>query len=365
MGFLHNKRRLVTYHHFKSTGVGGLEALIRHIQRALGNKFELVELCHQNPACEVAENLEHVNYIVSRGGPRRNSLDKVLEMTRAKKILKKMSLCETDVLMLFEIKSFLSVPMATLNRVRIVFVQANSFEKLFRTSWSRMLFDFFVRYVNTLTVYTDKDKVEFLSYYPEFRGNIYVVPRGCKLSSLVYKPRCNLRRLVTIARVAENQKNFSFMIRVLDLLPSAYTLDIYGDGASHEIAALKQLVSSSKNKNVEFKGPTSDVAGVLLNYSVFLMTSNYEGFGQTLIEARSQGLPIIARDTFPALSFIVKDGVNGFRVSGAEKEFSEKVLQVTSSEESYHRLSKGAIELAGSTSESIVGDLWVGVLDQA
>lgn len=364
MELLHKQRRLVTYHHFKSTGVGGIECLIRHIQRALRGKFELVELCHQSPVCEVARNLEHVKCIVSGGGGRRNSFDKFLEKTQAKRIVKSMSLCESDILMLFEIKSFLSIPLVTLKRVRVVFVQANSFEKLFRAAWSRMLFDFFIRFINTLTVYTEKDKVEFLSFYPEFAGNIYVVPRGCKLNSLVDKPESNLKNLVTISRISENQKNFCFMIRVLDLLPSDYALDIYGDGTLNEVAALKQLVSSSKNKNVRFMGPTSDVAGVLLGYSVFLMTSNYEGFGQTLIEARSQGLPIVARDTFPALSFIVKDGVNGFRVTGGEKEFSEKVLQVTSSEAFYRQLSKGSLELSGSTSESIVGDLWVSVLNQ-
>src|SRR5690606_32264812 len=134
------------------------------------------------------------------------------------------------------------------------------------------------------------------------------------------------RRLVTITRISEQQKNLSGMIEVMDLMPKGYTLDIYGGGTSEEVRYLEEMIKERSNSNVRFCGVARDVESVLKEYSVFLMTSHYEGFGQTIIEARSQGLPVIAYNTFDAASWVIKNGETGFLIQPYDKYSFKKAI---------------------------------------
>ena len=44
---------------------------------------------------------------------------------------------------------------------------------------------------------------------------------------------------------------------------------------------------------------------------IFLMTSAYEGFPMTLLEAQQQGVVCVAMDTYESLHYILNDGENG------------------------------------------------------
>jgi glycosyltransferase involved in cell wall biosynthesis len=151
------------------------------------------------------------------------------------------------------------------------------------------------------------------------------------------------------------------MINVLDRLPEGYTLDIYGDGNFDEVTDLKEkLIAKS---NVTYKGPTNDVAATLAGYSLFLMTSRYEGFGQTLIEARSQGLPLVVYNTFDALSWIVDDTQTGCIVpNGHTQTFTESVMKICENKERFIAMSNNALCKAVDTESKYVSELWENIL---
>src|SRR5690606_27135151 len=125
----------------------------------------------------------------------------------------------------------------------------------------------------------------------------------------------------------------------------------------HEVDALIRLVAG--HPAIRFRGPVKEVDKVLRQYSVFIMTSHYEGFGQTLIEARSQGLPIVAFDTFDALSWIVRHGENGFRVTpGDHVDFALRIQTLTADCGQYERFSRAALTLARDTESAVIDRLW-------
>jgi len=94
-----------------------------------------------------------------------------------------------------------------------------------------------------------------------------------------------------------------------------------------QIDELKKLANGL---NIEFVGPK--YGKELINYykkaDIFVYTSFYENFGQTMLEAGAAGLPIIATKTGIA-NDIVKDDKTGFTVGPDNpKEIAEYIKEL-------------------------------------
>ncbi|KII76031.1 glycosyltransferase [Vibrio renipiscarius] len=339
--------KLVTINPQKSTTMGGVETLVRSLHQLF--QCDNYELYEHFPQKEHYPESDHITFV--KYGEDRKVASKLSQINAVKSL----QLTSDDVVVLFHPNDLLYLPRQVLNHVKVVLVQTNKFSVFFKPL-SKLVMALLHRKIDVFTVYTDQDKRALASLFPKVADKVKVIPRGCKLPT-ASQPKMPSNKLVTIARIDEEQKNFSAMIELMSTLPSDYSLDIYGDGTPAELSDLKSKIAGLAN--VQFKGPTSDVAGTLQEYAVFMMTSRYEGFGQTLIEARSQGLPIIAYQTFDALPWIVEDGINGYRIeSGDSHQFITRIKQVCSDEVLYRRLSQNALSKAQDTELTVINRLW-------
>jgi glycosyltransferase involved in cell wall biosynthesis len=94
------------------------------------------------------------------------------------------------------------------------------------------------------------------------------------------------------------QKNFPLMLHafaeVHSRLPQT-RLRIFGDGPDR--AKLHTIIEELKISDaVEINSWTNDLASEMRQASVYLLTSNYEGWGRVLIEAMLSELPIVTTD---------------------------------------------------------------------
>lgn len=104
-------------------------------------------------------------------------------------------------------------------------------------------------------------------------------------------------KIGTIARLVP-QKNIPLLLGAIQLLEtkdsSEFHLVIAGDGPLEE-----QLHSLSIKlgiaKRVTWKGKISHVEEFYRDIDLFVLSSNYEGFGLVLLEAMSYGVPVVAR----------------------------------------------------------------------
>lgn len=331
--------------------MGGVETLIRSLHRLFpGENYELYE---HHPSYEHFAEHESVSYrAFGANGKLASKLNQV-------KALGQIDLQAGDVVILFHPNDLLYLPISVMRKCRIVLVQTNKFSVYFKP-FSKLVMQLLHRVIDVFTVYTAQDQQALVALFPQLENKIKVIPRGCKLASANRVSQVG-KRLVTIARIDEEQKNFTSMLEAMKKLPQDYVLHIYGDGTDSEVASLKAALNTIPN--VEFKGPTSDVESTLKQYSLFLMTSRYEGFGQTLIEARSQGLPIVAFDTFDALSWIVDEGENGYKVPfNDETVLSERIIQICEDADLYQAFSTRALEKATETESAVVDRLWIEAL---
>jgi len=96
----------------------------------------------------------------------------------------------------------------------------------------------------------------------------------------------------------EKEKNIALALRSFKQVCVKYPkagLVIVGSGS--ELATLKKLARQLNiNDNVVFEGWVNDPSVYYKIADAFVLTTNYEGYGMTLVEANAAGLPIITTD---------------------------------------------------------------------
>jgi len=95
-----------------------------------------------------------------------------------------------------------------------------------------------------------------------------------------------------------HHKGFDNLISVWSRIAKKHpewTLEIAGDGSEKSLTFLKGLISQyGIERHVNFLGFRTDMDKVFQTSSVFVLSSRYEGLGQVLLEAMSQGCACIA-----------------------------------------------------------------------
>ena len=121
--------------------------------------------------------------------------------------------------------------------------------------------------------------------------------------------------IVSLGRL-EKQKNFSMLIKAFEKFAknkeNVY-LDIYGEGVENE--NLQKLIDElSLNNKVTLRGRSNDIPSVYKNASLYVMSSNYEGMPNALLEAMAAGLPCISTDCKTGPKEMIKNKCNGLIV---------------------------------------------------
>lgn len=134
-------------------------------------------------------------------------------------------------------------------------------------------------------------------------------------------------RFTFIGRI-DPQKNVKDLLEVFsDVVrrrPEA-KLHIIGDGLQMDkMKALKDELNL--NESVVFEGLRKDMEQVYADSDAVVLTSNYEGMPNCLIEAIACGIPVISYDCPIGPKEIVVDGTNGFLVPFLDKEIMAKKM---------------------------------------
>ena len=123
--------------------------------------------------------------------------------------------------------------------------------------------------------------------------------------------------LLTVARINPS-KGIDVAIEALARLPERFRLWVVGDGPDK--ARLEGMAAQLGlgSERIVFFPPTRKPEEFYQAADLFLMTSRYEPFGQTILEAHASGLPVVgfyqdlARGVRTATGEIVLDGETGF-----------------------------------------------------
>lgn len=131
-------------------------------------------------------------------------------------------------------------------------------------------------------------------------------------------------RIVMVGRF-EPQKNHELLIRSLARLERLpWTLTLVGEGPLRP--RVEELVRKTRLADrVEFAGYTDEVEEVLARHDLFVLTSNWEGFPRSILEAMSASLPVVASDVGGCREAVV-NGETGFIVPPNDADALDRAL---------------------------------------
>ena len=157
------------------------------------------------------------------------------------------------------------------------------------------------------------------------------------------------------------QKNQKMMIRafakVLERYPD-YQLVIYGEGPSRE--ELENLVKElGIEANVSLPGNMTRLHEQMKDAAAFLLSSDYEGMPNALIEAMCMGLACISTKVSGATDLIV-DHENGILTEvDNEAEFERAIRELIENPQLTERFAKSSVELNEQLELSRIMNQWI------
>ena len=134
---------------------------------------------------------------------------------------------------------------------------------------------------------------------------------------------------VAAGRITE-QKNYPLMINAFKIAKAKcpdLKLSIYGTGEDSYIAKIQQIIDENAlSEDVKLMGRTTDMLTAFRGADAFLMTSDYEGMPNALLEAMATGLPCISTNCRTGPRDMIDDGENGFLVKVGDAESVAKAI---------------------------------------
>jgi glycosyltransferase involved in cell wall biosynthesis len=143
---------------------------------------------------------------------------------------------------------------------------------------------------------------------------VSVIPNGIRIDPEILSSPVDDRpkRFIAVGRLAP-QKRFDRLIRAFARISSAlpdWRLDIFGEGG--EAGKLQKIIAESfLSDRVTLRGQSTLINKELVNSSVFVLPSEFEGFGIVVIEAKMAGLPTIAYANCAGPNELVRHNVDG------------------------------------------------------
>ena len=174
-------------------------------------------------------------------------------------------------------------------------------------------------------------------------------------------------KLLYVGRISE-EKGIHIAIKSVENLVNQHrignlSLEIIGSGDINYNKYLYSLIESvDLTTFVKFKGPISydEVLMKYRNYDMLLVPSIWEEpFGLIIVEAMSQGLPVIATKT-GGIPEIIEDGKNGLLVpTGDSVRMAEAIKKLVDDPSLYEKISRNGIKRVQEeyTNEKIVGKI--------
>lgn len=254
--------------------------------------------------------------------------------------LNEITIIPNSKIVIFGVQKLILLSKKDLARNEIIIFQSNRPDITFGTLESNripFILEDKIKYIDKFLFYTEEDRKEILKILDnskvEYNFKSYIVPNPSKT------PRNQIckytNNVMYMGRFDLLQKNIKEYVKLSDRIYPKYNLNAYGYGIS------KILLDFSK---VNVKGIIKDISQVADKNSILLLLSNYEGFGNVLVEAYSVGMPVIVYDSYPAAKSIVTPNAGKLITYGDLDGVVNAIEEILKDEETFKMYSDGAFE---------------------
>ena len=309
-------------------GNGGAERQIIMLSNALvdrGHDVTLIALAECNLCFELSSRVK----LIDLSGVEKNKGNKIVNRFIAYRRMIKGIMPDVSVHYFFQ-SAYFSVVLPKKRRGKIIYSErGDPYDSEFSGALGviRWLADFFIDGF----VFQSKGAQFFFS--DKIKARSVIIPNSVSITNIEEYPVQTVRekRIVSIGRL-HPQKNFQLLLEAFSKIAfdfPEYQLEIYGDGEQkEELIALSEKLGLSER--VHFIPPQRQIFKLIYKASLFVLTSNFEGMPNALMEAMALGLPCVSTDCRPGgARDLIKDNENGFIVPvGDVKTLSNRIAFV-------------------------------------
>ena len=219
-------------------------------------------------------------------------------------------------------------------------------------------------------LYKNADDVIFqtedaLIYYKTHFGiHGHVIPNPVK-NDLPVATLKDKTRICAVGRLYP-QKNYPLLINAFTIFHQKheeYTLEIYGEGILED--KLTELIKiNNMEKYITLKGFSNDIHNDIKDCRMYILSSDYEGMPNSLLEALSIGLPCIATNCpIGGPKQLIDNGKNGLLVNIGDVEQMVHAMNYLATDiKTCENLSIEATKIRNKYSVTNIINLWNDVL---
>lgn len=237
-----------------------------------------------------------------------------------------------------------------------------------------LIYNLILRRNNIRTFYKLSDGLVLLSAtFVDQMVSEYNLPDKYKLYSIPNPLSYNIRlggdkiqskknNVLIVSRLDNAQKNLTAALRIWKKIEEKGHKDwiLIMAGAGDDENLILDYAKSLKLNQFKFVGRVDKPETLYEKSSIFMMTSNYEGFGMTLTESLQYGCVPIAFDTYSALHDILLDGYNGYIIPEKdEKRYVEKLEYLIMNKCNRNEMAHNGIKSVEKFSIDVVGQKWL------
>lgn len=229
-----------------------------------------------------------------------------------------------------------------------------------------------IRYVyNKYKILTFQTTMARDAYGSIAANKSFVIPNPCFLVSnndFSGKSENRNKCIVSVGRIVK-EKGYSdlidAMIKVHEEKPE-YNLIIYGEGPlRHEL--IDKVNTKCASNYISLPGSISNIEKYILDASLFVLSSKYEGVPNALLEAMALGVPVVACDCSPGgAKFLTKDGIVGGPLIpfGDVKIMSESIIKMISNNKYAESMADKGLYVRKEFAPEKIQEEWIKVIQE-
>ncbi len=326
-------------------GKGGAERVISNLSNYLSQRHEIYILTAMPNIPQYKINKE-VNVII----PKDKLLYKIKgirNIIQIKEFEKNIKEIKPDIIVSFmAVPSFCALyPKNKLKTINIVSVRNDPKQEYKGTIRQFIMKRLFKR--ADAFVFQTKEAKEYFS--KDIQNKSTIIPNPLSFN-IIKLDRCGnkKKKIVTVGRL-EKQKNQKLLINAFYGVTKKhkdYELHIYGEGRLKN-KLNNQIKKLHMQNNIILKGKVDDIEQHIRDATAFVLSSDYEGMPNALMEAMALGIACISTDCpCGGPRFLIENNVNGILIEPRNQEQLEVALnEIIEKEEFARSLEKNALKI--------------------
>ena len=307
----------------------------------------------------VPEYIERIDVSLSKEEWTNNKIYNVfLRARKRKKILQRF---QPDVILSFiRDNNYKAILIGRSLKIPVIVAARSTPEEEYSRFGDKLILSILFSYASGIVIQTEKAK----EFYPKhLKRKLKVLPNPIGLQFIKERfEGVRNKEIVTVGRLDKN-KNQILLLQAFEELKDTFPdwkCILYGDGT--ERRNLEKWIQQHKlNESVRMEGNRNNIEQLIYKSSIFVLTSDYEGMPNALIEAMVLGLPVISTDCRGnGPREIIRNGENGILIANHNKdELVEALRELMGDGDMQNKLGRNAALLKEKVKPEVVNKEWM------